>query len=432
MSTESLYYEDVDNPNRNPILMDTMNPSNRTSSACGGFNPKFKDFSNPDNLKKNFDDLLSEMGASQNCKTAANTVFKQVKNEFRDRGGSGRGGGCVLFTCGRGFTTPVEFASFSERVESKFDASTGCPMMLANLADMSRSSQIMKCNISRNTKKSTYMAKSGAWLEINSKGVQEPAYEALQSVETIANGLVALLDRIKNETSMTTEERIFIENIIENKATTMQAIIDGLIARVVITGSRIISKADIHVNISEGFEVTQEVTKSFKNLTKKLTQNEILHDSDRSDLSPTMTAAIDTKVEEHIQASSTSLHETVHNNTVTVASTGNVIIEAYGDIIIKDSEITAEAEVDLKLSSIVGLSKKYAREVAQSIFSKALDDHMNKKRSVFTSIFNLNLGSTAPAPAVHQIENDKMIYIVPLISVAVILILILVLLALKK
>lgn len=134
-------------------------------------------FADPVKQKNRMNDILDKMNASETCKTTARTQFDQTLSTVEDRGGNKNslGGGCSFFACYGGFSSETDFGTFSSDMDtsmSSFANSSGCGSLFTQLNEISNSTQVLNCEITKMTEEVSQSVSNSATVTIRTESVQ--------------------------------------------------------------------------------------------------------------------------------------------------------------------------------------------------------------------------------------------------------------------
>lgn len=424
-----VFYNDVTNSNELPEYI----PSG-SNGSCPNLQADVSLFQNDaiseDIHNTNLERVLNVLDISDACKQTMRDIYTRVKNEFALQYSSHPGGGCYFFACGSGFQNGTSFLNMIDSLDSQISSEFGCSNIFQRVSEIFRSSTLIQCHISGSTNSSTnssLQAQSNISLNSNANISLIMSNNQDQYISTV-------LEVVGNTHSTNSDliEQALINGLSDTYLTNLRELIDLRnqnvnIAlnrledkRMSISGSSLSATANIRlrkVNVVSTNQFGGTISQNFQNIVQNMVEIRLLDTFDVSDLSPDLKASI-------LQLASQNFNDTeitniVNNNYIQVHSSTNIVVHAYGNITLTNSQLRADSEIDLVLCSILGEASNKAFEIYNDIMQSAL---RNRSLNICTGLYAELQCRTLNPPSIHSSTNHASDSAIIIISISAVII----------
>jgi len=379
-----------------------MSTQNNSNLACGSIPPKSNDF------QSNMQDLLKEMGSSQQCKTAADTFFDSGSSTSGSNSQSGSSSNKMnssLDTSVEGNTSNVyvngpsafgmslgdagaqnvysasktksdlntsQQTSQLNLTQQQADAfskgaskmsSEGCGTVVLNATKISNIKQQMSCVVKKNMTESNKSAKAGASIIIRQ----------------IPFNLDACLARANENPNYTENERIQARSGCFQIANTQAK------SSLNISGAKLTQK--VALTFKDSIKLSSDAKTSLSNMQKEIANNVIeskLTNDNKLDALPQSAKDIISRDESVSNScSSTSIDEKIQSNKVSVDASANILIESVGSLdasnLVIDQDVMATIITDFLVNDAISsgitiadeIESKFERQIGMSLSAAA-------------------------------------------------------------
>jgi len=249
----------------------------------------------------------------------------------------------------------------------------------------------------------------------------------------------SIIDLSDIKDTFTDERWGYVNQIFTIQQNLAQSFIDNINSQTVLRNASVSAAAKVKLKYFKATDYTMrdnnDDKQSFDNMIQYFAEAQLINAfEDAHQLFPSFEQAIQNEV---IQNAS-NVEEIIKNTSVRVQDESSIVIQAYGNIYITNSEITARSELNLKLASVMLNASTNALSISNKILQEAMkeffDDTRNAKYADVVAYLNRSPHVHALSPTTTPITEtlSSTYIIVPSIITLVVVAIVIMFLTLAK